>query len=265
MRIRSIKPEFWRSLDTARYDYFTRLLFIGLWSYVDDNGVGNDSVDLIRADLFPLDAADSELSRRIHGGLTELSNGGQIVRYEGPDNRRYLYVRKWEDHQRINRPSTSKKPLPTSQDKEAHDTLSEPFVRAHDTLSEGSLPEQGSKGTRDQGTEGSREVAVRDQARKRATRIPDDYMPSPDLIETMRAECPKVDLEAEHRKFVDYWRAKSGKDATKLDWDATWRNWIRRAKESNVAQFPSRQTASEKAQGWLDTAEEAARLMRGGL
>ena len=30
-------------------------------------------------------------------------------------------------------------------------------------------------------------------------------------------------------------------------------------------QFPARQTASEKAQGWLDTAEEAARLMRGGL
>ena len=98
-------------------------------------------------------------------------------------------------------------------------------------------------------------------ARKRATRIPDGYMPSPDLIETMRAECPKVDLEAEHRKFVDYWRAKAGKDATKLDWDATWRNWIRRAKESNVSQFPSRPTASERAQGHLDTIAEAERLM----
>lgn len=99
------------------------------------------------------------------------------------------------------------------------------------------------------------------KARKRATRIPDGYMPSPDLIETMRAECPKVDLEAEHRKFVDYWRAKAGKDATKLDWDATWRNWIRRAKESNVSQFPSRPTASERAQGHLDTIAEAERLM----
>ena len=155
MRIRSIKPEFWRSLDTARYDYFTRLLFIGLWSYVDDNGVGNDSVDLIRADLFPLDAGDSELSRRIHGGLTELSNGGQIVRYEGPDKRRYLYVRKWKEHQRINRPTTSKKPLPTSTDTEAHDTLTEPSRSPHDTFTEGSLPEQGSKGTREQGIEGA--------------------------------------------------------------------------------------------------------------
>ena len=155
MRIRSIKPEFWRSLDTARYDYFTRLLFIGLWSYVDDNGVGNDSVDLIRADLFPLDAGDSELSRRIHGGLTELSNGGQIVRYEGPDKRRYLYIRKWKEHQRINRPTVSKKPLPTSTDTEAHDTLTEPSLSPHDTITEGSLPEHGNKGTREQGTEGS--------------------------------------------------------------------------------------------------------------
>ena len=99
------------------------------------------------------------------------------------------------------------------------------------------------------------------KARKRATRIPDDYMPSPHVIEDMRAECPKVDLEAEHRKFVDYWRAKAGKDATKLDWDATWRNWIRRAKDSNVSQFPSRPSASDRAQAHLDTVAEAERLM----
>jgi len=32
-------------------------------------------------------------------------------------------------------------------------------------------------------------------------------------------------------RFKDYWLAKAGKDATKLDWQATWRNWIRSAKE----------------------------------
>ena len=104
-------------------------------------------------------------------------------------------------------------------------------------------------------------VAVRDPARKRATRIPEGFTPSPEVIEAMRAECPRVDLEAENRKFVDYWSAKAGKDATKLDWDATWRNWIRRAKDSNVAQFPARQSASERAQAHLDTVAEAERLM----
>ena len=30
-------------------------------------------------------------------------------------------------------------------------------------------------------------------------------------------------------KFRDYWRGKSGKDAAKADWLATWRNWVRNA------------------------------------
>lgn len=228
MRIRSIKPEFWRSLDIARYDYFTRLLFIGLWSYVDDNGVGNDSVDLIRADLFPLDSGDSELSRRIHGGLTELSNGGQIVRYEGPDGRRYLYIRKWDDHQRINRPTASKKPLPTSTDTEAHDALTEPSMSPHDTLTEGSSPELGSKGAREQGSEGASEPRKRGA---RGARLSSDWEPSPDVVEKMRAERPGVDFGTEHRKFVDHFLAAPGQKGVKADWDATWRNWMRRAHE----------------------------------
>lgn len=36
-----------------------------------------------------------------------------------------------------------------------------------------------------------------------------------------------VAVEAD--KFRDYWTAKAGKDAAKLDWLATWRNWCRNA------------------------------------
>ena len=48
----------------------------------------------------------------------------------------------------------------------------------------------------------------------------------------MRDECPDVDLKAEHRVFTDFWKGKSGKDATKADWDATWRNWMRREQKT---------------------------------
>lgn len=37
---------------------------------------------------------------------------------------------------------------------------------------------------------------------------------------------------AELAKFRDFWTAKTGADATKADWQATWRNWVRRAVES---------------------------------
>ena len=55
MRIRTIKPEFWTSDDVAALDLDTRLLFIGLWSYVDDHGRGRDEEHLIIAALFPRD------------------------------------------------------------------------------------------------------------------------------------------------------------------------------------------------------------------
>ncbi|WP_455479231.1 YdaU family protein [Bartonella sp. B23] len=32
----------------------------------------------------------------------------------------------------------------------------------------------------------------------------------------------------QEKKFRDYWHAKSGKEALKVDWQATWRNWFRR-------------------------------------
>lgn len=69
--------------------------------------------------------------------------------------------------------------------------------------------------------------------RKRGTRLSPDWMPSTAVVDIIKTEWPRVDLKAEHAKFVDYWIAKSGKDAAKLDWDATWRNWIRRAAENN--------------------------------
>ena len=39
------------------------------------------------------------------------------------------------------------------------------------------------------------------------------------------------EVRTEAAKFRDYWCSKSGKDATKLDWEATWRNWCRTANQ----------------------------------
>ena len=39
------------------------------------------------------------------------------------------------------------------------------------------------------------------------------------------------DCKTEFEKFKDYWMAQGGQRATKLDWQATWRNWCRSAKK----------------------------------
>jgi hypothetical protein len=66
---------------------------------------------------------------------------------------------------------------------------------------------------------------------KRGTRLPDDWKPPDDVVRAMHAQFPHLDLRLEHAKFSDYWHAKAGAGATKLDWVATWRNWIRSAAE----------------------------------
>ena len=127
MRIRSIRPEFWTSEDVAAMSWPTRLVFIGLWSYVDDNGVGRDNERLIAADLFPLDEDPHGALTEVAGALKHLEKGGQITRYV-VDGKPYLHVTKWSRHQRINRPSESRYPLPTCENAEPHDTLSEHSV-----------------------------------------------------------------------------------------------------------------------------------------
>ncbi|SSZ40199.1 Uncharacterized protein conserved in bacteria [Bartonella grahamii] len=70
--------------------------------------------------------------------------------------------------------------------------------------------------------------AKRAQA-NRGCRLPADFEPDYDfaIAEGLPPERVKVEIA----KFRDYWTAKSGKDATKIDWQATWRNWVRRTIE----------------------------------
>jgi hypothetical protein len=46
-----------------------------------------------------------------------------------------------------------------------------------------------------------------------------------------RDKVPDVDVERMTDAFIDYWQDKPGKDATKLSWVGTWRNWMRREQE----------------------------------
>lgn len=65
-------------------------------------------------------------------------------------------------------------------------------------------------------------------AAKRGTRIPEPFLVTAEMRQWAAAEVPGIDVDGCTRRFVDYWRAESGAKATKKDWVATWRNWLRR-------------------------------------
>lgn len=62
--------------------------------------------------------------------------------------------------------------------------------------------------------------------RKRATRIPDPFIVTAEMKEWAAERVPLVVVKESTERFVNHWRAKAGRDATKLDWPATWRNWL---------------------------------------
>lgn len=65
----------------------------------------------------------------------------------------------------------------------------------------------------------------------KGTRLPGDFTVTAEMARWARESVPDVDIQSETARFCDHWRAKSGKDATKRDWPATWRNWMRKAAE----------------------------------
>lgn len=61
----------------------------------------------------------------------------------------------------------------------------------------------------------------------RATRIPDPWV----VDEAMKDWALERDMQPQWvmkhtERFVNYWTAKPGRDGTKTDWRATWRNWL---------------------------------------
>lgn len=88
------------------------------------------------------------------------------------------------------------------------------------------------------------EAPVPVAAQKRGTRLPADWALPDDWRTWAISARPDIDAALEAEKFCDYWHAKSGRDATKADWLATWRNWIRNAKG---ATRPALSAISERA------------------
>lgn len=62
----------------------------------------------------------------------------------------------------------------------------------------------------------------------RGTRLPPAWKPTPDLQAWARQGRPWLDVPAVVATFVDHWTAVPGGRGVKLDWAATWRNWVRK-------------------------------------
>jgi hypothetical protein len=81
--------------------------------------------------------------------------------------------------------------------------------------------------------------------RTRASRIPEGFAPTPDMLIWAAGRAPHVDIGLSTEKFINYWTSKTTA-ATKLDWAATWRNWILSDQERATKQPKQFLTAAER-------------------
>ncbi|WP_135235653.1 hypothetical protein [Nocardia sp. CS682] len=226
MRIRTVKPEFWRSKNISDIDdWGIRLLFVGLWSYVDDNGVGVDRLPVIAADLFADDLSRDapETFARVARGLERLAADKLITRYS-VDGRDFLYVTGWSRHQRIDRPSKPRYPVPTCGDTGNRETL----AREGRTLEQTSPLEQGNRGTEEQGTAPAKPRGRRPVSGKapRATShpLPLSWHPTDAHYALGRDRGLSTQaVDHEHNKMRNWAEANGTK---RVNWDAQFRNWL---------------------------------------
>jgi hypothetical protein len=107
VRIRTIKPEFWTSLTLSTLSFETRLTFIGLLNYCDDEGRGEADPRLIKAAIWPLD--DAITVEYVGEMLMALALRDLVQLYEA-GGRQYISVTHFGEHQSISKPRPSRLP-----------------------------------------------------------------------------------------------------------------------------------------------------------
>ena len=264
-RIRTIKPEFWSSPEAMAMSRDARLLVLGLISAADDHGRFLASVPAIIGAVFPND--QDVTPAKLQRWLDEVTETGMVTIYE-VRGVRYGVFPSWEKHQKVARPTPSRIPDPptkrTTKAEQAHDNDSASSMGNPEKPVAGSarVKDLGS-GILDQGsgivTPLASLVAPDDDEpapkSKRGTRLDPSFVPSEASRVAVITDHPTLDLRREHAKFVDYWTAKPGQNATKVDWDATWRNWMRKAGEDLARHRPANRDQFAGAIARADAAE----------
>lgn len=265
-RARNIKPSFFANDDLADIAPLGRLLFIGLWTVADRDGRLEDRPRRIKAEVLPYDDCD------VDGLLDHLQKHGFIQRYE-VGGERFIQVVNFKKHQNPHIKETASS-IPahdehrTSTVQEQCETQPEPEQAG--LIPDSPFPLTDSGYQREDGPAAAQPDPAPAKAKTpRATRLPTDWQLPAEWEAWALAEQPSWTPEGVRRvadQFRDYWTAKGGADARKVDWEATWRNWVRREKSPGLGHAPTAGHAPLNRQEALEArnravAEQLARTL----
>lgn len=124
MRIRALKPGFFKNEQLAELSPWHRLCFQGLWCCADKDGRLQDRPKRLKAEIFPYDDLD------VNQLLWDLMRSGFIVRYQAGGHP-YLWIPSWPLHQhpRADEADSTFPPYAPGQERTASDPTTFPAAR----------------------------------------------------------------------------------------------------------------------------------------
>ena len=196
-RIRTIKPEFFTSEDIVALSPLARLFYVSLWCESDREGRLSWRPGTLKMRYLPGDNCDVDLLAQ------ELIDAELIVLYQ-VEGKTYAEIPTFKNHQVIN------------------NRESESIIPARVADASARVKAEGRK----EGKGRERKEGMDDRS-PNGSRLPQDWTLPDEWRQWANKERPELDVQLTAAKFHDFWIAKAGKDGRKLDWAATWRNWVR--------------------------------------
>ena len=258
MPSRIVRDEYLDSERYAQVDDLAKLTWHHMLSLADDFGVVSLAPTFVRRRMFYCSPSDATVSR-----VLDQLQSADLIRIYAHEEGRYALIPRFR--QRIQR-YTLKHPMPPPelyrddpwlqeklQEIQEHDQKSNcwPTVKTRDQP----LPNGPEEKRRE---EKGREDKAKSSRQAKGARLPADWIPSVQDIEFCKANRPDLDPGLTADRFRDYWTAMPGSKGVKLDWPATWRNWVRNEKG------PNRGNSSQRFSPARATAERL-RALEGGV
>ena len=169
----------------------------------------------LKMEVFPSDSFSKEDVRRM---MDELIANGLVEEYE-IDGLRYWFVTGWDKHQRPDT-KTGKYPRPDG-------SIGTKIRRKDSEDSPNDNRMNGERSPTEKEKEKEKEKESIEAKQRRGSRLPADWKPSDVDKQFCKTERPDLDPEKTADRFRDYWISQPGSKGVKLNWSATWRNWVR--------------------------------------
>jgi len=252
MRARIIKPGFYANEQLAECSVLARLIFPGLWMLADRRGRLEDRPRRIKGTLLPYDDGD------VDALLNELQRAGMLVRYTAGEQR-LIQITAFEKHQHchVREPESDLPEQPQTQPESEATPTPAPDEHCASTVP---APDEHRAGPAEAEAEAVERVLLLPEAsretggaggetaaQKRAARLPADWRLPSEWAAWAAQERPAMTpmrIGAIADEFADHWR---GTGKPRLDWFATWRNWIRREHDPPTARHNGRAPADRRA------------------